>query len=398
MAVLVGLAMLGPFTIDTTFPAFAAMGEEFGASQAAMQQVTSVYLLSFAAMSVVHGPLSDALGRKPVMVGGLAGYVLATIGCALAPSLPALLVCRALQGMCAGAGTIVSRAVARDLFEGAEAHKVMSRIMMLFSIAPAVAPVIGGLLLSWGRWPLIFWAIAAYGLVILLATGRILPETLPPEHRQPFRAKAILASLVEISRHLAFQRLAFATAFTFSAQFLYVVAAPIIVVDLLGKGEQDFWVLFVPMISGLAFGAWLSGRLADIVPPAVLVDRALTGVVLATVTNLALALVAPTLPYAVIGPALMAIGTAVAFPVLQLTMLDLFPQHRGAAASMGTFATLVFNAFLAGAVAALVTDSLVETAVSSLVLSLIGASLWTWHRRALSECGGSVQPTDGSPP
>src|SRR5699024_2775890 len=119
------LGMFGPFSIDTPFPAFVAMGEELDVSGASMQLVISAYLGSFAVMSLFHGPISDALGRKPVMVSGALVYALASIGCALAPSLPVLLVFRVLQGASAGAGTIVSRTVVRDLYEGPAAQRLM---------------------------------------------------------------------------------------------------------------------------------------------------------------------------------------------------------------------------------------------------------------------------------
>lgn len=380
-SVLAGLAMIGPFTIDTIFPAFEAMEGQFGVGSAAMQQVTSAYLLSFAVMSVLHGPLSDALGRKPVMIAGLAGYVLATIGCALAPNLGVLIACRVAQGACAGAGTIVSRVVIRDMFSGPEAHRLMSQVMMIFSIAPAVAPVAGGLLLTWGPWPVIFWAMAVYGLVIAALTAVVLPETHPREARQPLRLGALVSALVEVGRHGPMARLAFASAFAFAAQFLYVVAAPIVVVDLLGLGERDFWVLFVPMIAGVAIGAWLSGHLAHRIERHRLVDRAMGFAVAAAVLNVTLALVAPRLPWAVIAVSLLAVAVTVSFPVLQLEILDLFPTHRGTAASVATFVALGFNAVLAGVIAPLVTESLLTMALTSIGFTVLATALWTWHRR-----------------
>jgi len=382
--ILAGLSMLGPFTIDTVFPAFERIGEQFNADTTAMQQVTSLYMLAFAVMSVFHGPLSDAMGRKPVMIVGLIGYVLASIGCALSPNLAVLLVMRTLQGVFAGAATIVSRVVVRDMFAGPQAHKMMSRIMMIFSLAPAIAPVAGGWLLQAGEWPIIFWATAIYGVLAVVAVTVLLPETHPPAARSPLRVGAVLRSILEVGRHPAMIRLALVTALTMGGQFLYIAAAPIIVVDLLGLGEQDFWMLFVPIITGLLIGAWLSGRLAGKVRRTRLVDVALACAVGAAALNVVLMLIWPHLPLAMVGPALLSSCIAVAFPVIQLEILDTFPDHRGAAASLGTFASLTFNALLAGAIAPLVTASLLTVALAAVSFVLLGFLLWVAHRRAVS--------------
>lgn len=379
--VLAGLAMIGPFTIDTVFPGFETIGRDFRADATALQQITSVYLLSFAVMSVLHGPISDSLGRKPVMIGGLLGYAVASVVCALAPSLTVLLVGRAAQGLFAGAATIVSRAVIRDLFEGAEAQRLMARVMMIFAIAPAVAPVIGGEILRFGPWPWIFWFVLLYAVATAALTAVVLPETLVPEDRTPLRVGAVLGGLWQVARSWRFERLALATAFTFAAYFLYVVGAPIVVVDLLGRGEQDFWMLFVPMIGGMVLGSMTTNRLAGRVDPLRMVDATMVGLVLAALLNVALAVLDPSLPWAVVGPALLGTAIGIAFPVLQLTMLDLFPHHRGAAASMASFASLAFNALLAGAVVPLVAGSLASLAAASAGFAVLGSLLWVWHRR-----------------
>ena len=380
--VLAGLAMIGPFTIDTIFPGFASMGEQFEVDSATMQQVTTAYLIPFAVMSIFHGPISDAVGRKPVMLVGLAGFVLAGIGCALAPSLGWLLAARAGQGFFAGAATVVSRAVVRDLYEGAEAQRLMSQIMVIFSIAPAIAPVVGGWLLAVGPWPLIFWFVAGYGVAVAVLMTFVLPETLPVEDRQPLRVGTVLAGIWQVGRSWPFLRLAIGMGMSFGAYIFYVMAAPIIVVDLMGLGEQDFWKLFVPLIGGMATGSFLSGRLAGRIDSLRLVDHATAFLALASAINVALAVLAPTLPWSVVGPTLLGAGIGVAFPIIQLALLDQFPHHRGAAASLSAFVILMGNVVLAGVVAPLMTGSLLTTALASATMTVVGIVFWVWHRRA----------------
>lgn len=387
-AVLAGMAMLGPFSIDTPFPAFAIMRHDFGVGVEQMQLVVSAYMFAFAAMTPFHGPLSDALGRRPVIIGGLTAYVLASIGCALAPSLPVLLAFRVLQGLSAGGATIIGRTIVRDLYEGPEAQRLMSTVMMIFGVAPALAPVIGGWLLGFGTWPWIFWFIAGFALVLIVAVVAIIPETHPPERRTPLRLVPMLGALWRVAKHGEFLRMSGAMTLAFAGQFLYVGAAAIFVVDLLGKGEGDFWMFFVPMITGIVLGASISRRAAGRMSGRRLVTIALAGSVVAAVTNIVLAhAFGPTLPYAVIGPMLIALGTGTAFPTVQIALLDVFPDARGAAASVAGVMPLALNALLAAVLAPRVTGSVVQLAVASAVLCVLGALLWLWHLRTSRAAG-----------
>ncbi len=353
LTILAGLGMVGPFSIDTIFPAFAQLAADLDTSPLALQQLISVYLLSFAAMSLFHGPLSDALGRKPVILAGSALFVLSSLACALAPNLTWLLIGRAAQGLSAGAGQIISRAMVRDIFTGNKAQRVMAEIAMIFGLAPALAPIVGGWLLVHGDWRGIFWFMTGLGVVLMLLVWFFLPETHPRADRTPLRVGPLFHSLWEVWRDRNGRRLALAGMVNFAGMFLYISSAPMFVVELLGMGEQDFWVLFVPLISGMVIGSWTSGRLAG----------RISGRRLATIgywvslgggaLNLALMLVpaAQTTPWAVLLLPVYTFGVALAFPILTLAMLDLFPANRGAASSVQSFVSLVFNALIAGALA-----------------------------------------------
>lgn len=387
---LASLAMLGPFTIDTVFPAFTRIGAEFGGDEVALQQLVSAYLAAFAVMSIFHGPLSDALGRKKVMIGGLVIYLIGMFGCVLAPSMGTLILLRVLQGMSAGAATIVSRVVIRDMFSGSEAQRLMAQVMMIFSVAPAVAPIFGGWLLLLGDWRWVFAGVGVYALLVLVLTVR-LPETLPPEARTPLRVRSLLGSLVHVGRSPVMLRVAAASAFGFASQFLFIAGASIVVVRLLGLGERDFWVLFIPLIIGMLSGAWVVGRVADLMDRSRLISFGFAGTVVTTVVNLVLVSIAPEftgglswgLLLAVIGPMLIAFTVALLFAPIQLEVLDLFPHERGAAASLGTFFGLVLNALLAGMIAPLVTTGLVALGLTSLAFALLGGGFWVWHLRAV---------------
>jgi DHA1 family bicyclomycin/chloramphenicol resistance-like MFS transporter len=382
--VLAMLSMLGPFSIDTPFPAFSQMGDALDVSVGELQLVVTAYMLAFAAMSVFHGPLSDAVGRKPVIVWSLAAYALASVACAFAPSLEWLLAGRVVQGLAAGGSTIVSRTIIRDLFDGADAQRLMSQVAVIFGLAPAIAPVVGGLLVQVGPWETVFWFMAAFALVLLVGSLALLPESHPPERRVPLRVGEIVAGLAAVVAVPAFHRMAWAGTLVFGAQFLYIGGAAIFVVDLLGEGELDFWKLFVPMIGAMVVGSVLSGRLGRLVTSTQLVSigyavsgaGALLGIVVA------LTPAGEVLPWAAAGVALVALGNGLAFPNIQLLMLDLVPTRRGAVVSAGSFVTLVFNAASAALLAPYAGRSVLGFAVAAAVCVLLGWVCWRWHLSA----------------
>ncbi len=396
--ILAGLSMLGPFSIDTPFPAFREMGDDFGVTSDEMQLVVSAYLVSFGLMSPFHGPLSDALGRKPVIIGGVAVYVVASIGCALSPNLGTLLVFRVLQGLSAGGGVIVSRTVIRDVFEGPEAQRLMSRVMMIFSLAPAIAPVIGGVLLQAGPWPITFWFMALVALLLVGVVAAWLPETHPAERRIPLRVGALVRGLATVARSGRFHRVAWSAALVFGGQFIYVSSASIIVVDLLGLGELDFWVLFAPLVGAVLLGSQISSSAAGRIPGNRLVTGSLLFCVAAAAANVAVATtVGPVLPWVVLGPALLGLGTVAAYPTMQLILLDLFPAGRGSAVSLFTFFTLLLNGTVAGAVAPFVTGSVGTVALASATMATAGLLLWLWHLRSPAPVAPPVAPTPVQP-
>ena len=261
--ILAALAMIGPFTIDTYLPSFPFIGADLGATPAEVQQTLSFYLLTMALMTLFHGTLSDSFGRRPVILTALALYVITAVGCALAGSLSQLLFWRAVQGLTAGAGMIVGRAIIRDSFSGHEAQRLMSLVTMIFGIAPAIAPVIGGWLQGAFGWRAVFWFLAAYGAVLFVASVRRLPETHPVSAaRQPFRAGPLLRNYRQLGGDPRLVLLCTVVALNFSGFFLYIVSAPAVIYGLLGLTETDFAWLFVPGIAGVMLGAFLSGRLA----------------------------------------------------------------------------------------------------------------------------------------
>lgn len=379
-----GLAMFGPFSIDTIFPAFPQIGTQLGADKVAMQQTISVYLIAYALTSVVHGPLSDAIGRRRVILGGLFVFTLASIGCALSRDLTTLLAFRALQGLSSGVGLIVGRAVIRDLLHGDDAQRLMSQVSMIFGIAPAIAPIIGGWILGWSRWPGIFWFLVAFGLVLFVATLAALPETHPREERRSLHPVGLVRDYAVIFRNARFQRLAAASAFNFSALFLYIASAPAFVLDILGLDERQFAWFFVPTIGGMVLGAFLSGRAAGRVSGERLVAIGFACCAVANVLNVGYTFTvdAPRVPWAVLPMSLNAFGIALVFPIITLAILDMYPKQRGAASSLQAFTSLVLNAVVAGVLSPWLSASARTLALGALVFVAFGWMFWRWESSA----------------
>jgi len=379
---LAALAMFGPFCIDAIFPAFPAIADEFDATALTMQQTISVYIGAYAVLSLLLGAMSDAWGRRTVILGGVGVFLAATAGCALARSMHSLLAFRALQGSSAGIGLIVGRAIVRDRFEGADAQKLLSQISMIFGVAPALAPIIGAWLVAFGGWRWLFWAIAAFAAALLLLCALVLPETHPRERRIALSPHNLFASYRQIIAHPHFLPLAFASTCNFGGLFLYIACAPAFVLGILRLDQNQFWWLFVPAISGLVLGATLSARMAGRVTVRVILGIGYSIIGSAAVLGLLIAwLVVPArVPWAVLPLALAGLGINMVSPALNLLVLDLFPQQRGMASSLQAFIMLAFNALLAGVLAPMLADEAIHLALASAGVYALGLVAWRWYR------------------
>lgn len=379
---LAALSMIGPFSIDAVFPSFPLIGARFAVDDTALQQLISVYLVTYAAMSLFHGAISDAIGRKPVMVAGMLVYALASVGAALSTSFAMLLACRALQGVCAGAGLVVGRAVIRDTYEGAAAQRLMSQVMMIFGVAPVIAPMVGAWLLPLGGWHGIFWVLAGFTSVLALALALLLPETHPPAQRTAFVPRTLLASYASFGRDRPFWPLLISSSVNFAGLFLYISSAPRIVRELLQLPADGFPWLFLPVVVGLIGGAWLSGRLAARRSAGFTVNLGYAVMLLACALHLLLALLfpAPRLPWSMLPLILHGIGVQLAFPTLTLLLLDRFPRQLGGISSVQAFASLLLSSVVAGVLSPLLSVSMLYLAWGASALTVLGALAWGWYR------------------
>ena len=367
------MSALGPFAIDTYLPSFHDIGASLQATPIQVQQTLSAYLAAFAAMTLWHGALSDRFGRRRITLLALALFAVASAGCAFATRIEQLWFWRAMQGVTAGAGIVISRAIVRDLFDGAQAQRLMSRIIMMFAIAPAVAPVIGGWLQTLFGWRSVFAFLVLSTATVWLACWKLLPETLPPEKRQSLQPAYLGRTYWKVMTSPPFLLACAALSLNFAGFFIYVLSAPMFLMTHLGLTETAFLWLFGPAMGGLVSGSWLSGRLAGRISAGRTIALGYLVMSVAALINLGINLaLPPALPWSVLPLFVYTLGMALAMPSLTILALDPFPEQRGLAASCQTFFQSGFNSLAAALIAPALWGSTLTLALGMAGLMMLG--------------------------
>jgi DHA1 family bicyclomycin/chloramphenicol resistance-like MFS transporter len=383
--VLAALSWIGPFSIDTYLPSLPSISKSFNAPAAQVQQTVTAFLIFFAIMSLWHGAISDAYGRRRLTLISLSIFLFASLGCALSINVHFLMFFRALQGATAGTGMVVGRAVVRDLFEGPAAQRLMSHVATIFTIAPVVAPVLGGWLQVWFGWRSIFYFMAGLAAIILVCCHRFLPETLSNENRQPLEIAYLARSYWKVLTQPAFMMACGSMAFTSAGFFIYIVGAPVFLMKHLGLRETQFLWLFLPNSIGMVIGAWISGRCAGRISGNQTIYLGYAVMTIAAIGNVLLnALFPPMLPWTFAPILLYVIGMSIAMPSLTLLTLDLFPSQRGLAASCQGFISLAANSVVSAFIALAWASSL-SLATTELIMLLAGVITVLLYIRAMQK-------------
>jgi len=238
------LAMLMPLSIDMYLPALPVIAEQFGVPAGSAQMTLSTYILGFALGQLLYGPMADSLGRKPVVLGGTLVFAGAAAACAMAQSIDHLIVMRFFHGLAAAAASVVINALMRDIYPKEEFSRMMSFGMLVTTVAPLVAPMVGGAVLVWFSWHAIFWLLA---LAALLASAMIfffIKETLPAEHRQKFHIRTTLGNFASLFRHKRVLSYMLASGFSFAGMFSFLSAGPFVYIELNHVSPQHFGYYF----------------------------------------------------------------------------------------------------------------------------------------------------------
>jgi DHA1 family bicyclomycin/chloramphenicol resistance-like MFS transporter len=379
---LASLSAIGPLSTDAYLPSMKEIGREFAASPALVQQTLTAYMVPFAVMTLWHGAISDSLGRRRVTLATLCVFLVGSLGCMLSWNIGSLLFFRALQGMTAGAGMVIGRAIVRDVLEGQEARRLMARITLMFALAPAAGPVVGGWLHVWFGWRSVFAFLALFVAAVLAWCWRALPETLPQERRHVLRPGRLLRSYGLVGRNGPFLALVLAVTFNFSALFLYIVSAPAFLLELLHVRETEFLWLFGPVTLGMMAGTALSDKTASRLSNRQTIFIAYGLMAFAALANVSYHSASlPRLPYSILPLVLYCVGSSMAMPSITILALDRFPDHRGLASSCQGFVQSAGNALTTAALAPLLWHSARALAAGQAVMLGVGLGCFLFYAR-----------------
>lgn len=392
MVLILGLlACIAPATIDAYLPAFGALEREFGVPPEAVQQTLGVYMLAYASMLLLHGTLSDAWGRRPVILASLVVYIAGSLTAALAPSLGWLLAGRALQGLSAGAGLVVGQAIVRDCYEEGVARRTLSYIVMVFNVSPALAPLLGGQLTAHHGWRAVFLMLVALALAALLLCGMRLPETLPVARRQPLAWRELGRDTWRLLRNRSYMGMILVTSLLVAGQAFLIGGAPDFIVHTLHLSETAFAVLFVPLVAGAMAGAVAAAALSTRWDDGKTIRCAYLLMIgsCSAYTVYLFACSIPELPWAVLWPAVFTGGLAMVMPVLTLRILAHAPGRTGLAASLLGFFQMAGFSVVSGWCVPLVYGQPLGMALAMLACVMASAAGWGMLRKSAARQGGS---------
>ena len=351
--ILASLMTLGPMGIDMYLPSLPAMISHFGTDTATGQLTMSVFMLGFGGGQIVLGPITDRLGRKPVMVTGLVLFGLASLLCAFAQSIETLLLSRFLHGLAGASGPVISRAIVRDSFDGARAASLFGYLAALMAVVPMVAPILGGILHEAFGWQSIFLAMVGLAALVLLTYGFGMAETLPPKKRITLRLSTIIANWRTLLGDSYFLGFIACTALLMGALMSFVTSASVVFQSVFALSPQAFSYFFAAMVSGFIIGSLTTGRLSKVIGANRLVTVGI-GLVFAGACNQIIfeLFLTPSLPSLMVGQIAVSLGFGLASPQLNARAMQNYPHMAGTASSLigsSQMAMAALAAFVTGA-------------------------------------------------
>ncbi|WP_289032682.1 multidrug effflux MFS transporter [uncultured Roseibium sp.] len=289
-AVLGLLAAVGPLAIDIYLPALPAIEANLNAGIASTQMTLTAFFLTFGLSQMVYGPLSDQIGRKLPLYGGLVLFILGSISCALSPTIEWLTASRLLQGVGAAVVMVIPRAIIRDMYTGYQATRLMALVMLVISVSPMLAPLAGTGIIAIGGWQAIFYFLAGAAVLSLIVTDRALPETLAPEDRVPVNTRSLFAGLKVLLADPLFMGLTLIGGCGMASFFVFIASAPFVYTGHFGLSGVEFSLAFAVNAIGFFASSQIAAQLGQRFGMTRVIVYAVTGFVLIELALLALTL------------------------------------------------------------------------------------------------------------
>ncbi|MGO4493776.1 multidrug effflux MFS transporter, partial [Arthrobacter sp. 2YAF22_2] len=284
------LSAVSPMATDMYLASMPGMAGYFRTPTSVVQLTLTTYMVGMAVGQFLLGPISDVVGRHRLMVAGNVLFLLSSVALALAPSIELVLALRGLQGVAGAAGVVIARAVVSDLATGRTAAKLYSMLATITSLAPVVAPLLGGVIATVAPWQAVFWALTGFGALMLASSVLVVPETLPLHKRRRGGVKAVVEASWSVLRNQSFMAYALAFGFTFGALFSYISASSFVVQNVLGYSAIGYSVIFAVNACGMIMAALINTRLVDRLAPGVILLSAVVVLCAVNVAGLALIL------------------------------------------------------------------------------------------------------------
>jgi DHA1 family bicyclomycin/chloramphenicol resistance-like MFS transporter len=350
-ALLTLLVAAGAISTDLYLPSLPAIGRAFEADTAQVQLTLSVFLAGFAVSQIAYGPLSDRFGRRPILLGGLVIYLLATLACLLAPSIDWLIGARFMQATGACAGVVLGRAVVRDVHGREQAARMLSYMGMAMALAPALGPILGGLLQVWFGWRANFAVLVGFGAACLLGVTIMLPETNRWRDSEATKPWRIFANYRRLATDRAYLGYVLVCAFTYAGIFAFISGSSFVLIVGLGLSPDLYGLCFAAVVLGYMVGTFISGRLTlRIGLERLILAGAVVGA-LAGALSLALSLAGIFGVWPIIGPVfLFLIGAGLVLPNAMAGAIGPFPTMAGAASALLGFIQMSLAALVGIAV------------------------------------------------
>ncbi len=378
--ILGALGALGPLAIDMYLPSFPTIASELGTEQSAVQITVAVYFVGLAIGQAFYGPITDRVGRKLPLHFGLILFIASSVGCALAGSIEVLIAFRFLQALGGCAEMVIARAVVRDRFDERESVRMLSLLMLVMGVAPILAPMIGGYLLAGFGWRSVFWVLAGFATLCLLATTLLLPESLPPERRNKHGLGTILRTYGTLLSDARFMVYVLSGSLIMAGMFAYIAASPFVFMDIYGVSPGHYGLFFGTNALGLILASQINGRLARRLHAGTILRVALT---VAAGAGLLLLVTAATGTggFAGILLPLFIFVASLGFILPNSTALAMAPHGRAAGSASALLGTIQF---LAGAAAGALVGIFNDGTVLPMALVIAGCGVAAYLIHLLS--------------